>query len=105
MKTFFEWLKNRTLNEGNARNGKELINLLKKADWTDNSGDVAQFDSWEEGTNENKVYVIHPKVGRFMITVSRASRLLPKQILNSVLRDYRVKVEFLKDLQSRRKAV
>lgn len=105
MKTFFEWLKNNALNEGNARHGKELIELLKRAEWTDSSGDVAKFDSWEEGANENKVYVIHPKVGKFMITVSRASRLPAKLIFNSVMRDYKVKVENLKDLQSKRKVI
>jgi hypothetical protein len=107
MKTFFDWIKDKDnfLNEGNARYGKELIELLKKADWRDGSGDIAEFDSWEDGSSENKVYIIHPKVGRFMITVSRASRLPAKLIFKSVMRDYRNKVEELKILQAKRKAV
>lgn len=103
MVTFHEWLG--AVREGSDRNGRELIELLRDADWSDLSGEVAVFDGWQAGSKENKVYVSHPTVGRFMVTVSARSRIPPRQLLNTVMKDYRIKADQLRGLQASRRAV
>lgn len=105
MKTFQEWLNERTLLESKDSNGRELIRLCRKEKWIDHQGVEAQFVGWEEGTRENKVILHHPIVGEMKITVSRRPRHLPEQILKSAIRDYKNEVEKRKRLKANREAV
>lgn len=106
MQTFFEWLENNYLNdaffEHYGKHTRELKKLLEEAEWKDLEGIVGKFDSWEERTKENRVTIDHPEVGKIAITVSRASKIEPKKLLKTIMRDYQIKVKEIKRLQSRR---
>lgn len=105
MQTFLEWLQ-RMDEDASLRTGRETIEILKDVDWIDDEGvGGGKLEDWEMSTKEYKLRVKHPKVGNITVTLSKKSKVTPKQLAKTAQSEYRKAVHKQRDIIEKRKRV